>query len=178
MTLVPDLSSTLWPGWWRSMLLRLVVFVGPVVALLATAPAGNTPGPWLLALTVVLAAGFAAMPESALGTTALCVVVVWWGFALEQVVVEVLIAGVALLAAHLCAVLLSYGPAQLPVDGRVLGLWVRRGMLAGLSLPALWLLATLFEGQPEPPGVWLAALVAGIVVCVVAAVAVTERAPG
>jgi hypothetical protein len=160
------------------MLLRAVVFLGPVVALLATGPAGNWPGGWVVVLTVVLATGFATMPESGFGTLAMCVVVVWWGGGLERIAVEVLVAAFALLASHLAAVLLSYGPAQLPVDGRMLALWVRRGALVGLSVPALWLWATLIEDQPEPPGVWLAALVAGIVVCVVAAAAVTERSPG
>ena len=167
----------LWPGWWRAALLRAVVFVGPVVALLATGPAGNWPGPWLVALTVALAGGFAAMPESALGTSVFCVVVVWWGFALERVPVEVVLAGTALLAAHLSALLVSYGPAQLPVDDAVLARWLGRGVLVGLAVPAVWLLATALEDQPEPPGIWVAGLVAGVVVCAVAAVAVTDRGP-
>jgi len=170
-------NVVLWPGWWRAMSVRAVVFLGPVVALLCTGPAGNWPGGWLVALTVALAGGFAVMPESALGTTVFCVVVVWWGFALEQVPVEVVVAGAALLAAHLGALLLSYGPAQLPVDGGLLGLWVRRGLLVGLAVPATWLFATALEGQPEPPGVWLAGLAAGVVVCAVAAGAVAPRVP-
>lgn len=171
------MKLVLWPGWWRAMLLRAVVLLGPVVALLATGPAGNWPEGWVVALTVALAGGFAAMPESALGTTVFCVVVIWWGFALEHVPVEVVVAGIALLAAHLSALLLSYGPPQLPVDGGVLERWVGRGVLVGLAVPAIWLLAIVLEDQPEPPGIWVAGLVAGAVVCAVAAVAVTDRRP-
>jgi hypothetical protein len=171
------MSLELWPGWWRAALLRAVVFLGPVVALLATGPAGNWPEAWVLVLTMVLSAGFATMPESAFGTMSLGVVVIWWGGGLERIAVEVLVAGSALLAAHLAALLLSYGPAQLPVDGRLVRRWLRRGMLAALSMPALWLLATALEDRPEPPGVWVAALVAGIVTCVVASGAVAERLP-
>ena len=171
------MNIVLWPGWWRAALLRGVVLLGPVVALLSTGPAGNWPSGWLIALTVALAAGFAAMPESALGTTAFWVVIVWWGFALEQVPPEAVLAGTALLAAHLAALLLSYGPAQLPVDRGVLGLWVGRGMLLALAVPVVWLLAAAVEDQPEPPGVWLAGLAAGVVVCAVAAVAVSPQVP-
>jgi hypothetical protein len=170
-------NAVLWPGWWKTTLLRAVVFLGPVVALLATGPAGNWPGGGLVALTLALAGGFAVMPESALGTVVFCVVVVWWGFGMEHVAVEAVGAAAALLAAHLAALLLSYGPAQLPLDGRLLGLWVRRGLLVGLSVPAVWLLATAVDGQPEPPGIWVAALVAAVAVCAVGAAAVTERAP-
>jgi len=35
----------------------------------------------------------------------------------------------------------------------------------------------VLDGQPEPPGIWLAGLGCAIVVCVVAAVAVTVREP-
>jgi hypothetical protein len=171
------MNFALWPGWWQTTLVRAVVFLGPVVALLASGPAGNWPGGWLVALTVALAAGFAAMPESALGTVVFCVVVVWWGFGLEHVAVEAVVAGAALLAAHLGSLLLSYGPAQLPLDGRLLGRWARRGLLVGLSVPGVWLLATAVEDQPEPPGIWVAGLAVGVVVCAVAAAAVTDREP-
>lgn len=171
------MRGVLWPGWWRTALLRAVVFLGPVVALLAAGPAGNWPEVWLVMLTVAMAGGFAAMPESALGTAVFCVVVVWWGFALEYVPVEIVLAGSALLASHLSALLLAYGPAQLPLDDGVLSRWLGRGMLVGLTVPAIWLLATALEDQPEPPGIWVAGLVAGVVVCAVAANAVTDRGP-
>jgi hypothetical protein len=158
-------------------MLRVVVFLGPLVALLATGPAGNWPSGGLVALTLVLAGGFAMMPESPLGTVAFCVVVVWWGFGLERVAVEAVPAAAALLAAHLAALLLSYGPAQLPLDGPLLRLWMRRGLLVGSSVPAVWVLAVAVDGQPEPPGIWIAALAGAVVICGVAAGAVTERIP-
>ena len=171
------MNVVLWPGWWRAALLRAVVLLGPVVALLSTGPAGRWPSWWLVALTLALAGGFAAMPESALGTSVFWVVVVWWGFAIEQVPPEVVLAGTALLAAHLAALVLAYGPLQLPVDRGVLGLWAGRGMPLGLAVPVVWVLATAIEDRPAPPGIWLAGLAAGVVVCAVAAAAVSPQVP-
>jgi hypothetical protein len=151
------------------------VLLGPVVALLATGPAGNWPGGWLVALTVVMSAGFAAMPESGLGTAVLCVVIGWWGVDVESVPVEAIVAGTSLVAAHVCAVLLSYGPMQLPVDRRVAVRWLRRGALLALSGPMAWLLALAVDGHPAPPGIWVAALVATVVGSAVAAAAFPER---
>ena len=61
--------------------LRVVLLVAPVLALLATGPQLAWPNQWLVALTVALSVGFAAMPESMLGTADLAVVVVWWAVA-------------------------------------------------------------------------------------------------
>ena len=150
--------------------LRLVVLLGPVLALLGTGLSGPSPRGWLIALTVALALGFAAMPESALGTSVLCLVVVWWGLALDDVSgvpVEAAGAAVALLAAHVSALVMSYGPTGLPMNGAVLRTWLRRGLL----------LAAAVDGQPEPPGIWVAGLAAAVVVCVVAASAVVVPDP-
>jgi hypothetical protein len=157
------------------MLLRAVVLVAPVLALLAIRP-GDRPHGWFVVLTLVLAIGFAAMPESALGTACLGLVVLWWALAAaDGVPASAIPAALLLLAAHVAAVLLSYGPSGLPIGTQLLGRWVRRGALVGVAAPLVWLVGVVVDDQPEPPGIWVAGLGSAIVVCVVAATAVTMR---
>jgi hypothetical protein len=126
----------------------------------------------------VLSIGFAAMPESALGTVCLAVVVLWWALAGgSEVAVSAIPAALLLMAAHVAALLLSYGPTEMPVAAAVLRLWLRRGSAVAVVVPVVWLFAVLVDGQPEPPGIWIAGLVCATVVCVVAATAVTMREP-
>jgi len=157
------------------LVLRAVLLGAPLLAVLC---AGPQPWPrgWFVALLLALSVGFAAMPESMLGSACLGLVVVWWGLAVrDDVPASALLAAALLLAAHVASVLLSYGPPALPIGGRLLRLWVRRAAVAGLAAPVVWAVAALVDGQPEPPGIWVAGLGCAIVVCVVAAVAVTTR---
>ena len=116
------------------------------------------------------------MPESALGTLCLGVVVFWWTLVSSSgVPVGAVPAALLLVAAHVASVLLSYGPQQLPV-GRALFLrWLRRGALVAVAAPVVWLVGVVVDGEPEPPGVWVAGLACAVVVCIVAATAVTVR---
>lgn len=158
------------------LLLRAVVLVCPVLALLAAYPA--QPRGWFLVLTVALAVGFAAMPESAFGTACLGLVVVWWAIAVSgRVPLSAVPAALLLLAAHAAALLLSYGPPALPIGSALLRRWLRRSAGVGVVVPLVWLFAAVVEDQPEPPGIWLAGLACAIVLCVVAATAVTMRDP-
>jgi hypothetical protein len=157
------------------LLLRAVIAVAPVLAVTVASPSGPA-DTWLVAATVVLALGFAAMPESALGTMCLGLVVVWWAIsAAHGTPAGAILAALLLLAAHLASVLLSYGPRTLPVGGPVFGLWVRRGLAVAFAAPLVWLVAVLVDGEPEPPGIWLSALACAVVLCIVAAGAVTVR---
>lgn len=157
------------------LLLRAVVLVAPVLALEGTRP-DSPPGRWLLALTVALAVGFAAMPESAFGTACLGLVVIWWALAASDgVPLGAIPAALLLLAAHVCAVLLSYGPPALPVGSRLVLRWLRRSAAVAAAVPLVWLVASVVDDQPEPPGIWIAGLACAIVVCVVAATAVGTR---
>ena len=154
------------------LLLRAVVLVAPVLALLAARPA-ELPHGWFLALTVVLSVGFAAMPESALGTACLGLVVVWWALAARGgVPVSAVPAALLLLAAHVASVLLSYGPAGMPVGRPLLDRWLRRAAGVAVAAPLVWLVAVVVGGGPEPPGVWVFGLGCAVVVCIVAATAV------
>ena len=49
----------------------------------------------------------------------------------------------------------------------------RRGV--AVAAPLVWLVAVVVDDQPEPPGIWIAGLACAVVVCVVAATAVTMR---
>ena len=157
------------------LLLRLVLLVAPVLALLAARPHELPPG-WFVALTLVLSVGFAAMPESALGTACLGLVVFWWALAsTDRVPAGAVPAALLLLAAHVAAVLLSYGPPALPIGRRLVGRWLRRGAGVAVAAPVVWLVAAVVDQQPEPPGIWISGVACAAVVCVVAAGAVTMR---
>ena len=157
------------------LLLRGVVLVAPVLAVLSARPA-DLPNGWFLAVTVALSIGFAAMPESALGTMCLGVVVVWWMLASSGgVPVGAVPAALFLLAAHVASVLLSYGPPRLPVGAALVRRWLRRSAGVGVAAPLVWLVAVAVDGEPEPPGVWVTGLACAVVVCIVAATAVAVR---
>jgi hypothetical protein len=154
------------------LLLRAVILVTPLLALLAARPA-DLPHGWFVALTLVLSVGFAAMPESALGTACLGLVVLWWALApSDGVPLGAIAAALLLLAAHLAAVLLSYGPSGLPVGAAVMTRWLRRGAAVAVAAPLVWLVAVVVDDRPEPPGVWVAGLACAVVLCIVAATAV------
>ena len=157
------------------LLLRAVVLVAPVLALLAARPT-DLPHGWFLALTLVLSVGFAWMPESALGTICLGLVVFWWALAAaDGVPLGAIPAALLLLAAHLASVLLSYGPPALPIGTALLGRWLRRGLGVAVAAPLVWLVAVVVDDQPEPPGIWISGLACAVVVCIVAATAVGMR---
>lgn len=157
------------------LLLRLVLLVAPVLALLAARP-DDLPHGWFVVLTLLLSVGFAAMPESALGTACLGVVVIWWALAASgDVPVGAVPAALLLVSAHVASVLLSYGPSALPTGRALLLRWVRRGAAVAVAAPVVWLVALLVADQPEPPGIWLSGIVSAVVVCIVAATAVTMR---
>ena len=154
--------------------LRLVLLGAPVLAVLCAGPR-PWPNGWFVALLLAMSLGWAAMPESTLGAACLGLVAVWWALAVHGTPATAILAAALLLAAHVASVLLSYGPPGLPIGGRVLRLWLRRAALVGLAAPVVWGVGVLVDGQPEPPGIWVAGLGCAIVVCVVAAAALSVR---
>jgi hypothetical protein len=170
------MNRPLTPG---QVALRLLVLLGPPLALLATGLAGVAPAGWLVVLVLVLSVGFAAMPDSPFGTVATLVVVAWWGLAFRDGPhPQAVLAAAGLLVAHVAAVLASYGPAELPVDRGLVRLWALRGLAVLASAPAVWVLAVALQGQPEPPGIWVAGLVAACAATLVATVAFAAREGG
>jgi len=97
--------------------LRLVIFLGPIVALLAASPQGRTPPTWLVVVVGIFSFAFAVMPEHYVGNGALAIVVAWWTVEMEDgLPLSSIAAAAALLAAHLAGTLASYGPARLAPD--------------------------------------------------------------
>jgi len=168
-----------WGDWSRGQwALRLLVLLGPVVALLAQWPSLGAPRPWLIALTVALAAGFALVPESVVGAVVLLLVAFSWVNGLEhRLPLGALVAAAGLLVSHLAALLASYGPARLPVSAPVARLWARRGVLLFLSAPAVWLLALGVRRLPDSGSVWVLGLVVALSVVVVTAAASQAALP-
>ena len=154
------------------LLLRAVVAVGPVLALLATGPAGHWP-PWWLVLAVVAGTGAAvAAPDSPVLAGIGLVVLVWWTIGLDQGVPGwAVLAAVALVAAHLAALLASYGPPAMPLDAATLRRWVPRGAVVLLVVPATFAAVRVLHGEPEQPGIWLLGITAACVATVVATIA-------
>ena len=173
------MSALTWPA--SQLVGRLLMFLGPVAGLFAAAGAGIAPPGWFAALVVVMAVGWAYFAESMFGTLCLALVLAWWGSAgLTDLPAEALVAALGLLVAHVAAVVVSYGPPEMEVDGPVARLWLGRGAAVFVAAPMVWLLTELLEGRPEPRGVWIAAMVALVAAAGVAAAAFgpIEEGPG
>ena len=162
------------------LVLRALVLLGPVVALACSGFAGSRPSWLVVGLVLVLAACSAGMPDSPFVAATLLTVLLWWMVGLRDGLhPAVLVAGGALVLTHVAAVLASYGPGEMPVDAPVVRLWVRRGALLLLTVPAVWGAAILLRGEPEQPGIWVLGAAAAFAATVVAAVLLTPgRAEG
>ena len=148
------------PRWTRGeWVLRAVMVAAPLVAVLASVPAGATLRPFVVVVLLVLAALWALFPASLAGVAVLLLPVVWWATAPDDPLHPlVMLAAAALLACHLAALLASYGPDRLPVDAALVRLWVRRGVLVLMPVPVVWVVADVLTGEPSRPGMWVAGL--------------------
>jgi hypothetical protein len=143
------------------MVLRGLVVGLPQLAVWLTATGGIHPDPKLVLLVLGLGVFAALAPESTAGVVLLGVVVAWWGLAFRGLEHPAVIgAAAALLAAHVCLTLAGYGPPSLPVSRPLLLLWVRRGVLVFLPVPALYFLALALRDQPAPPWMWATGMIA------------------
>ena len=163
--MIPPWSTGQWA-------LRAVMVLGIQLALLATVPLGVVPKVWLVLVVVTLSLAYARAPGGVYGTVAMGFVIVWWGISLRDGLQPwALLAAAGLLAAHVAGVLATYGPDDLGVDRAVVRLWVLRAAGAYLLVPLLGAVALVLRDRPEPPGVWVAGLVAALAATLVAAVA-------
>lgn len=146
--------------------LRLVLLLLPCAALGLALP--ERPHPMVLTVVVLCSLRWAHTPDHAAGAAALLVVAGWW--AVHGVVDwRVLVVGVLLVAAHVVATVLALGPASLAVDGRVALLWLRRGLLALVPMPAAWVSVRGLDASLAPSWLWMtAALATGALLVVTA----------
>lgn len=163
------------PGQW---VLRATIVAGLMVALLATGLRGVWPAWWLVVLVGGLAVAFSLLPEAPMGTVATGLVLAWWAFAFRGGPhPQALLGAAGLLTAHVAAVIAGYGPRDLPLDRATVRLWAVRGALVFLAAPAVFAVATLLRGQPEPVGIWVAGLAAALVTTVTAGVVLNRSSP-
>lgn len=150
---------------------RVLVAVLPLVALLATAP--DRPATWLVLLVVLMSGAWAWRPESAVGLLVLLVVAGWWAVSAQASVGPgVLVAALALLAAHLAALLASYGPPGTVLDRRLVLTWLRRGAWSALPALAAWGTLRALADVRVPDVLWTATVATLLVLVLLAAAAV------
>ncbi len=141
------------------LVLRVALALLPCAALALALP--EVPHLVVTALVVACSVRWAVTPDHPAGAAALLLVGGWW--AVHDVVDwRVLVVAVLLLTAHVVATLLAHGPATLPVDPRLAGLWLRRALLALVPVPVAWLAVRGLDADLAPSWLWLVvALVLG-----------------
>jgi hypothetical protein len=167
------MSGAVTRGGWA---LRVVIALGPPVALLAATPEGFAPPLWLGLLVVLASVGFAYLPEQYIGSVAMVLVVGWWAVDVREAMpLAVVVSAGALLASHIAATLAAYGPRVLSPDRGIVLRWVRRGALVWLVAPVLWLVVDAQRGRTTPASYWVAGLAVALVVSLVAATVYPTR---
>lgn len=159
--------------------LRAVIALGVMVSLLAGVWTGYTPP---VALVVVVAMGALLSPfrpEHLSLTITTGLVVFWWALQLRgEVPGSVLVVAAALIATHVAATLLAYGPPVLPVQPELALLWTVRGALAWLAALVVWVVARTYTGHATPSLFWLSGLAAAVIAAVVAGVTIAPPEAG
>ncbi len=164
------MSAQLVRGAQRSVwALRATLAVGLIAALLAGVGAGDTPPPVVVVVVVLGAVLSAFRPERLSLPITMGLVLVWWALELHgHVPALVLVVAACLLASHVAAVLLAYGPPTLPLDPGLGLLWLARGSLAWLAALVVWVVARAYTGHGTPTLFWLSGLAAAVLGAVVA----------
>lgn len=159
------------PGHWA---LRAVIALGPVLAILALVPTGHPASAWIVVVLAGFAIAYAAQPYGLLGTFTTGIVLVSWADESgSRLPVWVVAAAACLVASHVAATLVDYGPDELPVPPPLARRWAVRGAAAFLTAPAVWLLAVWLRSRPAPNDLW----VAGLAVLVLGALVATRWFP-
>ena len=146
--------------------LRALVVLLPCAALALALP--EVPHWFVLVGVPVTAVAWCRTPDHAVGNAPLVLVAGWWA-AHGSVDWRVPVVAVLLLGAHVAATLLSYGPATLAVDPRLVRLWLRRALLALVPVPVVWLAVRGIDPAWAPAGLWLATGAVTVVLLVVTA---------
>lgn len=168
---------------WRSWTygqwgLRSVMVLGPLLAIFARTGPLSAPRPWLVGVVVVMGVAWALLPESILGAITLLIVGLAWASGQDEVVpAAAVVAALGMLAAHLAALLVGYGPSRLPVAPAVVRLWVVRGAVVFLAAPLVWLLGRTVRDLPGSGSAWVVGMVVAFSVTIVAAAATQSGMP-
>jgi hypothetical protein len=161
------------------IILRAVIAVSPVLALVASLPAGTEVWLAFFILVLGLSVGSALVTDSSMGLAAMLLVLFWWGTRVDDPSsVWILVAAAALLVAQVASVLADYGPPTLDLDPGLLRLWLRRAGLIFPAAPVAWLVARLVDGAPDQPSIWVAGLAACLAAVVVAIVSLRLQESG
>jgi hypothetical protein len=161
------------PGVW---VLRVLVFAGLVVAILAGRPEGYDPPTFVVVLVVLGALASAFRPEHLSLSITMGLVLVWWALQVRsEMPTAALVVAAGLMLSHVSATLLSYGPPSLAIDPELALLWTARGLLAWVAAFVVWVVARTYAGHDVPAVFWLAGLAAAVVAAVVAGVTVPVR---
>ncbi|RYP82484.1 hypothetical protein EKO23_21660 [Nocardioides guangzhouensis] len=154
------------PGQWA---LRAVMALAPLLAVVASVPAGASLRGWFLVLLVVLGAVYALFPASLAGIGVLALPLAWWVAVPDDPLHPMsMVAAAALLVAHVAGLVAGLGPDRLPVDPALLWRWVGRSALVLSAAPVVWLVADAMAEQPEQPWIWVAGVGAAALGAVVA----------
>jgi hypothetical protein len=149
--------------------LRAVVFLAPLVALLAGVPQGHSPPAWLVVVLAIFSLTYAAMPEHYVGSAALVIVVAWWVIDVgDALPLSSVVAAAALLTAQLAGTVAAYGPPRLAPDPGVVLLWARRGALLWATAAVTWFVVVAEDGRANSASYWVVGLAVGLVLAVLA----------
>ena len=151
----------------RVLLLRVLLLVLPCASLALALP--EVPH-WLVVVLVLAGSStWATSPDHPAGAVSLVLVAGWW--AVHDVLDwRVPVVAVLLLAAHVVATVLAYGPATLALDPHLARLWLGRGLLALVPVPVTYAAVRGLDPDLAPGWTWT---VAGVLV--VALLVVTAR---
>jgi hypothetical protein len=147
-----------------SLALRVVLFLLPCAALALALPARPQ---WLVVAVVVLcSAWWARTSDHLTGAIALATVMLWWTVH-DVVDWRLPVVSTLLVAAHVLATVLAYGPVALPVDGALATVWLRRALLTLVPLPITWVALRGLDADLAPGWVWMSAALLLVVLVVV-----------
>jgi hypothetical protein len=159
--------------------LRAVIAAGVMVALLAGSWTGYTPPVAIVVLVALGALLSPFRPEHLTLSITMGLVVFWWALQLRgEMPGAVLVVAAALIAAHVAATVLAYGPPSLPVDPELALLWAIRGALTWVAALVVWIVARAYTGHGTPSLFWLTGLSAAVIAAVVGGAAVSPRGSG
>lgn len=150
--------------------LRAVVAAGPPAALLLTGAAGSAGPPlWVVVPVLALALAHARWPESPAGTLAAGIAVAAWVLVPDdpsaaRALAVAVVAAVALVAAHVAALVAAQGPDGVGVDPATVRLWMRRAAVVCLLAPLVAGVAAGLRGRHESIWLWMAGLAVALAV--------------